>query len=452
MTTTATARKRNHSETEEQSPPRKRQRCCPLCLGTSHLQSETDSSGATQGLTATRNVTCSICEDDGICSKCSSRCLKCFKAICADCFATCSKCNSSSYCSDCVDGGNGKCATCCKSEERAQKRREKRAAEKNRKEPPPPPARAQPIVEPGQTIVPDVEDAGFEFKLPSPPRRKQRGDSLAKLSQQSDSLAKLPYPVPTQITVRPPNEAESKSSETSYAEHRFLISGDIVKIGLNLKHEHGRVTLVDIEKDSLAEKHGVQEGDVLALPGVVSVETRKLFIAAASKPRPMIFHVQRSCSKDSTVHRFVVHEQGKLGVKILKVGDTCMISYIYPGTLAEKYGICKNDIVCKPFTNGSEIEGLYDWFLNMAKSNTRPFVIEVCRKKNVAPPPCYSFGDENPFLYRISEESSAVEEADNENGNGASAADQENENAAPAPVYNLLSSASEESRSPPPLE
>jgi hypothetical protein len=445
---TATTGKRNYSETEGHSRPKKRQRCCPLCLGTSHLQSETNS--AIQG-----SATCGVCEDDGICFNCHSRCLKCLKVVCADCFAICSKCKSSACCSDCLDNANGKCATCCKSEERAQKRREK-AAEKKRKEPPPP-ARALPIA-----VGQPNDDTLFEFKLPSPSRRTAR---------ENESLAKLPppVPVPTQITTKP-SEANSKSSESyaehsyaehsyaehSYAEHRFFISGNTEKIGLGLNIIRGRVTVVCVETNSLADKHGVQVGDELIMPGMVDVEVLDHFRVATSKPRPMIFHVKRFCSKldKSTIHRFVVHEKGTLGLKIKNTGGTTVITHVFPGSLAEKYGMCVNDVLCKPFTNGSEIEGLYDWFLNMVKSRTRPFVIEVFRKKSKAPPPCYSFGDENPFLYRISDESSAVEanngessavEASNENGNAAANID-ENANAAPVPVYNLLSSSSDESR------
>ncbi|KAL7445357.1 hypothetical protein ACHAXM_009771 [Skeletonema potamos] len=445
---TATTGKRNYSETEGHSRPKKRQRCCPLCLGTSHLQSETNS--AIQG-----SATCGVCEDDGICFNCHSRCLKCLKVVCADCFAICSKCKSSACCSDCLDNANGKCATCCKSEERAQKRREK-AAEKKRNEPPPP-ARALPIA-----VGQPNDDTLFEFKLPSPSRRTARGN---------ESLAKLPplVPVPTQITAKP-SEANSKSSESyaehsyaehsyaehSYAEHRFFISGNTEKIGLGLNIIRGRVTVVCVETNSLADKHGVQVGDELIMPGMVDVEVLDHFRVATSKPRPMIFHVKRFCSKldKSTIHRFVVHEKGTLGLKIKNTGGTTVITHVFPGSLAEKYGMCVNDVLCKPFTNGSEIEGLYDWFLNMVKSRTRPFVIEVFRKKSKAPPPCYSFGDENPFLYRISDESSAVEanngessavEASNENGNAAANID-ENANAAPVPVYNLISSSSDESR------
>jgi len=408
--------KRTHSEIEEQSSlSRKRQRCCPLCLCTSHLPSESNRSGATRGV-ATRSVTCSVCEDEGICFKCHSRCLKCLKSICADCFATCSKCNSSAYCSDCVDGGNGKCASCCKSEQQAQKRAEKRA-EKRRNEPQPRPAirdkrmprRAGPSNE-------GVGGAPIRFGAPSP-RRKQGG-----------SLIKLPPPVPTQITVR---EADSKPSE-SYAEHRFCISGDIEKIGCCIRGPtDGKMRIVDIQENSLAAQHGFQEGDEVFVPGMPCDKLKSYFIAAVRDPRPMIFHVRRFCSKladDSTVHRFVVHERGTLGVKIKRMGDTTTLSCVNPGSVAEKHGLCKSDVLCKPFTNGSEISGVYDWFLNMATSNTRPFIFEVHRKKTVVPPPCYSFGDENPFLYRIPEGSSHVE-ANNQNGK-----------AAPATVYNLLSS------------
>jgi len=435
-----TTGKRTHSEIEEQSSlSRKRQRCCPLCLCTSHLPSESNRSGATQGV-ATRSVTCSVCEDEGICFKCHSRCLKCLKSICSDCFATCSKCNSSAYCSDCVDGGNGKCASCCKSEQQAQKRAEKRA-EKRRNESQPRfgirPNLFRAPTDDGESItrVAIASLAKRDMRMPrrAGPRNEGVGGAPIELKapsarrKQGDSLAKLPPPVPTQITVR---EADSKPPE-SYAEHRFCISGDSEKIGCCLRGPtDGKMTIVDIQENSLAAQHGFQEGDEVFVPGMPCDKLKIYFIAAVRDPRPMIFHVRRFCSKladDSTVHRFVVHERGRLGVRIKRMGDTTTVSCVDPGSVAEKHGLCKNDILCKPFTNGSEISGTYDWFLNMATSNTRPFIFEVHRKKSVVPPPCYSFGDENPFLYRIPEGSSPVE-ANNENGK-----------AAPATVYNLSS-------------
>ena len=409
-TTATTTGKRNH--TEEESVPRKRQRCCPLCLGTSHLPSATNRSSDTQCVT-TRSISCGVCEDNGICFKCHSRCLKCLKTICTDCFKACNKCNSSAYCSDCVDSGNGKCFPCCISEERAQKRAEKRAAEKKRKTP-------MSIVG-GQVLVSET---------PSP-RSKQCLTARGAIHQKQhgiDSLAELPALIPTHITVKP-NEADSKSSE-SYAEHRFFLSGEIELVGCSVSPlVQGRVTLTNIGENSLAAKHGFQKGDELFVPGMDGDMIRKYFIASVKQPRPMIFHVKRFCSKPadgSTVHRFVVNGQGRLGVTIKKVGDTTMISSVAPGSLAEKHGIYKGDILCKPGTNGSEIEGMYDWFLNTARSNIPLFIFEAVRKKSVSPPPRYSFGNENPFLYRISEGSSAAAEA------------AYNEN--PAPVYNLLSS------------
>lgn len=126
--------KRNHNETEEQYPrPEKRQRCCPLCFSTSHLQSKKNRSGAAQAV-ATRTITCSVCEDDDVCSNCHSRCLKCLRSICADCFESCIKCNTV-YCSECVDSGNRKCPSCVNAERRAQKRAEKRAEMKRNEAP-----------------------------------------------------------------------------------------------------------------------------------------------------------------------------------------------------------------------------------------------------------------------------------------------------------------------------
>ena len=99
------------------------------------------------------------------------------------------------------------------------------------------------------------------------------------------------------------------------------------------------------------------------------------------------------------------------------MNDTTFISCVDPGSLAERHGICKGDVMCKPFTNGSVISDMYDWFYLKATSADRPFTFEVFRKKSVTPTPChYSFGNENPFLYRIPAGSSG-EEANNGKAN-----------------------------------
>ena len=384
--------KRNHVELGEQSSfPTKKRRCCPLCLSTTHLASGkiNDRNDTKGGITASSIVTCGICEDNDICSKCHSLCLKCRKITCADCFASCSRCNSSAYCSDCVDGGEGKCFVCCKSDERAQQR-----ANKNTEQ-----MRNKPV--PMLIGVNQVRNLGVwqdpvNFKSPS--HRINQGCT--------NSLAMLPPPLPAEITIRP-NEADSKLPE-SYSEHRFFLCGDIDKIGFNVAKVGGKVTLSGIRENSVAAKHGVREGDVVILPGMECAKIFDYFIAAGKKPRPMIFHVQRSCSSQRCVHRFIVHEEGILGVRLRKKGADAIISHVFPRSVAEKHGLCVNDVICKPPSNGAEnrTRGTYDWFQLMAKSNIRPFVFEVWRVTSLAPAPRYTFGDENPFLYRLSECSS----------------------------------------------
>jgi hypothetical protein len=170
-----------------------------------------------------------------------------------------------------------------------------------------------------------------------------------------------------------------------------------------------KLVFIDVAENSLAAKHGVHEGDELVVPGMSGMSTKDMleYFKAAVKQPPMIFHVHRSCPHPaSTIHRFVIHEHGKLGVQIRCTGDTAIISQVDPGSLAEKHGLCKNDLLCKPFTNG-DVFGTYEWFLEGAKSSDRPFVIEVWRRKTVAPvltcsrTSLHLFGDENPFLYRL---------------------------------------------------
>jgi len=385
--------KRNHSETEEKSSrPGKKQRCCPLCFSTSHLQSGTNRSSAARGV-ATRSITCSVCEDDGICFKCHSRCLKCLNLICADCFVCCSKCNSSAYCSECVESGNGKCASCLAAEQQAQKRAEKRAEKKTN--------------EPLPTVV-KPSNRGIPTQITVRASEKKINESL---------------PLPTAKPLPPKTifgATDSKPSESKIV-HRFYITGDTRKIGCTLKGPGGpggaRITIVGIEANSVAAQLGIQEDDELFVPGMPVEKMRNDFLAALTKPRPTVFHVLRSYPKQANdalqlqmpLHRFIINEPGVLGLTLRKMGSASYISSVVPGSVAERHGICVNDILCKPFTNGSEISGMYDWFLQRARSNTRPLIFEVLRQKSVAPKPRYSFGDENPFLYQLPDGLSAVE-------------------------------------------
>ncbi|KAL7455799.1 hypothetical protein ACHAWC_010645 [Mediolabrus comicus] len=363
----AGAGKRRHSETtgEQSLPARKRQRCCPLCLNTAHLQT------VSQGIAAKSN-TCSVCEDNDICSKCSSICLKCRKITCADCFTSCSKCESSAYCSDCVDGGNGICSVCCSKEERAQKRKKSKIA-------------------------------------PCAPIYPQLLDQVSQPTYAGN--LKLPPPLqPNHSKVVGPNKAVSAASYQQSL-HRFFFGEDFDKLGCSVSQKlcMDKLVFIDVAENSLAAKHGVHEGDELVVPGMSGMSTKDMleYFKAAVKQPPMIFHVHRSCPHPaSTIHRFVIHEHGKLGVQIRCTGDTAIISQVDPGSLAEKHGLCKNDLLCKPFTNG-DVFGTYEWFLEGAKSSDRPFVIEVWRRKTVAPvltcsrTSLHLFGDENPFLYRL---------------------------------------------------
>lgn len=377
----AGAGKRRHSETtgEQSLPARKRQRCCPLCLNTAHLQP------VSQGIAA-MSVTCSVCEDSDICSKCCSICLKCRKITCADCFASCRKCESSVYCSDCVDGGNGMCSVCCSKEERAQKRKKSKISSR------------APIYPQLLDQVSQPTYAG-NLKLPPP-------------------LQPNPPPQSNHSKVVGPNKADSAGSYQQSL-HRFFLGLDFDKLGCFVSQKLcvDKLVFIDVAENSLAAKHGVHEGDELVVPGMSGMDAKHMleYFQAAIKQPPMIFHVHRSSPHPtSTIHRFVIHEHGKLGVQIRCTGDTAIISQVFPGSLAEKHGLCMNDLLCKPFTNG-DVFGTYKWFLERAKSSVRPFVIEVWRKKSVAPvltcsrTSLHLFGDENPFLYRLSEEASIID-------------------------------------------
>lgn len=249
-------------------------------------------------------------------------------------------------------------------------------------------------------------------------------------------------PIPPQIITF--GATDSKPSESNIV-HRFYMSGGSGRIGCQLKGPpySAKVTFVGIEANSVADLHGIQEEDELFVPGMPVDKMRDYFLAAIAKPRPMIFHVLRSSQTSTsggTLHRFIIREPGVLGLRLRQQGGITHFSSVDPSSVAEKHGICVNDILCKPFTNG-ETSGMYDWFLDQAKSNIRPFVFEVFRKKSVTPTPCYTFGDENPFLYRVPEGSAGLEKnKDNDNSNP-------DDNAAQG-----SRDSSSSDKSPPPLE
>ena len=129
----------------------------------------------------------------------------------------------------------------------------------------------------------------------------------------------------------------------------------------------------------------------------------------------MIFEVKRRIDYGKLVigrvlHRFHITQQGLLGMTLKTVslnGLHCtVIDSVKDDKLANLYGICVGDIICKPFTNGTSIGGIYTWFMDGV--TRRPFVFDVLRSPTLWPPkislsttdpPVKSTG--NPFNWTI---------------------------------------------------
>ena len=109
------------------------------------------------------------------------------------------------------------------------------------------------------------------------------------------------------------------------------------------------------------------------------------------------------------LHRFHITDEGQLGMSVKTVaipgGCYTAIISIQPGSLGDLYGICRGDIICKPFTNGAAYIDVYSWFMEVVKH--RPVTFEVWRDKSSRPTTNYQDSSplltqsENPFVWNI---------------------------------------------------
>ena len=107
----------------------------------------------------------------------------------------------------------------------------------------------------------------------------------------------------------------------------------------------------------------------------------------ATKKRPFIFEVGRKIHAQAcqSRHRFYITHEGPLDmvVKPTKAQKnqwyTTIVSVQNNG-VANLYGFCQGDIICKPFSLGREFVNIHEWFLEAVKR--RPLVVDVWRSSN----------------------------------------------------------------------
>jgi len=195
--------------------------------------------------------------------------------------------------------------------------------------------------------------------------------------------------------------------------HRFIISGEGV-IGLNITLQTKTKTCLvsNVHPCSRAVGYGVQVNDEILHPNSNAGNdpgTYDLFLEAV-KRRPILFHVRRPVTEVGTkfishtlhaLHRFVITRTGSIGMTLGEKGNLTYVQSVIPNSSSDIHGIFKDDIVCKPFTNGAETENIFHWICDNIHLR-RPLVVEVWRPVSTAggmmPPPR---ANENPFIFLL---------------------------------------------------
>jgi hypothetical protein len=130
----------------------------------------------------------------------------------------------------------------------------------------------------------------------------------------------------------------------------------------------------------------------------------------------MIFEVKRPIDRSIKyiLHRIHITYQGQLGmtIKQMRTGNryyTIIVS-VQPDKLANMHGLCANDIICKPDSQGSGFLDTYNWFMDSMK--TRPLIFDLWRSPLTRP----SINPEsaiptlnrttNPFVWTYTEDES----------------------------------------------
>eukprot|EP00804_Cyclotella_cryptica_P015154 CCRYP_000711-RA/>CCRYP_000711-RA protein AED:0.01 eAED:0.01 QI:286/1/1/1/0/0/2/1294/746 len=325
--------------------PCKRQRssCCPFCLNTTAAPDDEAYS------------TCSVCDETSyICLRCRVYCNDCHRLTCEDCLMMCDTCFSGPCCTDCM-AKTGRCASCSKVKPKTS-------------------AKLSPAARPNGKLQPHVLKSSEKEALP----------------------------------------LTSQTGASNYSIHRFVIT-EKRALGLTITDNKsiGTASIRHVQDKSVAEYIGLRSSDQICLPftnGAQPSNSYDLFIQA-SQLRPLILEVKRKISHPQIgriLHRFHITDEGHLGMSVKAVncpgGHCTIIVSIQPGSLGDIHGICRGDIICKPFTNGAAYINVYSWFMGVVKQ--RPLTFEVWRDRSSFPTTnCQANNllkkSANPFLWHF---------------------------------------------------
>ncbi|KAL7469308.1 hypothetical protein ACHAXS_009573 [Conticribra weissflogii] len=199
--------------------------------------------------------------------------------------------------------------------------------------------------------------------------------------------------------------------------HKFIID---CKGPLGITIDEGkqdkRITVVtDVQRCSAASGYGLRIGDIIVPPqtprGVRPThQSTRIWFKSLLQRRPCEFFVLRKFGGDDgiskflatifpqkelpfsltySIHRFVLrHFRETFGIEVREVStkqfNFSYVTKVDPNSTAERLGIMKRDIICRPTKGGRLLSNVNHWFKNKLSSRERPFLFEIVRLHKVA--------------------------------------------------------------------
>lgn len=199
--------------------------------------------------------------------------------------------------------------------------------------------------------------------------------------------------------------------------HKFIIDS---KGPLGMTIDEGkrdkRITFVtDVKRCSTASGYGLRIGDVIVPPqtpqGVQpNHESTRNWFKNLLQKRPCEFFVLRKFGGDEgirkflatifprkdlpfsmtySIHRFVLcHFHDTIGIEVREVTskqfNLSFVTKVAPNSVADKLGLLKQDIICRPTKSGRLLSNVHQWFKTKLSSRERPFLFEIVRLHKVA--------------------------------------------------------------------
>ena len=319
----------SNEEKDKPSPKRQRAICCPLCLHSNHASAADPSFS-----------TCDFCDESDICARCCSYCEKCHRTACFDCLMSCDSCGTSNYCSDCISAGNGECAVCVKSK-----------ATKN------PPATSK----------------GIQSAL-------QRGNQMIGLLNRTTTAPKAPSlpPIQKQTAGKPP-AGKPPAAKPPPAKPPAVKPPPAKPPAAKLPAAKPPAAKPPPAKPPPAKPPTAKPPTVKPAAAVkphAPIQTATVAVASGDQTQQPLH------ANIASIHRFVIFEEGPLGMSIVHdlTTSSTIVRTVKSYSTASNHGVQVGDVISLPNSKGDKVLNTYRSFCEACKS--RPLLFEVKRLSN----------------------------------------------------------------------